>query len=522
MRPSSITLTSVVLFAALLGCTRDARAVRIAIVSLGDDAASDLVALSEAKLSKVATIQLVERAAINAALSEQSLAASGLMDASHAIALGKVVRADLLATVDVTESVGGRLRSIIVFDSASGVRLCDVALVAPGSEANADAIVDAVRDSAAKHVAAGHAKTICLLTVRNADLAPSDAGVPDAIGVLLERALIRSPQIAMLERERLVQITRERALTGAGNALIPSIVTLEMDLAHDGTVGGEDVEATASLYDLKRQLIDQVKVKGRKSAAAALAEAIAKKLIEKLSVAKPSPQTAAGDADGVRLEAARFSREATFRLSYHDMREAVVAADAAHALNPSEPHYQLQLATALIGYGRAVAKDAENPGGFSLNAGKYPDLGPALKILKRASEEMAVGGDQPGGPSELAPAAKVWEDFFFALHQDWRGSLRKQVGGEPFNPEYFRFTDQQIVDLKEVCEAYRTYMHKYEEPAFRAAVKDPQSFLVYTALIIRLLGDECHLFAHNSNEFTSQVAQYVPIWAKMAGCVGSA
>src|SRR6185369_1173161 len=128
---------------------------------------------------------------------------AGLVDAEHAVAAGKLMRVEMFAFVQSLDDENPPV--LTVFDAFNGARLVDVDLpaAAGGGEAQADAIAAGVDRARSKLVAPLHAKTICLLAVRNADLPRKSDGMCSAVAMLLERRLLDSNDVRLLERKRL-------------------------------------------------------------------------------------------------------------------------------------------------------------------------------------------------------------------------------------------------------------------------------------------------------------------------------
>ncbi len=512
---------SKVVSAALIVCCLStavlAHATRVAVVFRGDSRAGEICALTGVQLSSTAGIELVERQNLDKILAEQTLAGSGEIDAATAIQIGKLARADVLASIEADSTDKHVSASLVIFDTVSGVRLCDVALTDDEVEAQANASVSAIRNALQKRAGGAKARTVCLLTVRNVDLPAAERGVCDGIGALLERSMIDSPQITLLERERLEQVNRERAVStdsGETSPLLASVVTLEMDVARSGAATDKGIQATASLYDLNRRPLGQASAVGDIAHLRQLAASLADAVLARLAVAPIAADPRASDLR-VQQEAMRFCRESHFRATHSDWAEAAVAAEAAHALDPNEPRYEVELASALIMQGVALAEAEENR---ARRAGTAPpELGPALRILRRGADELGIAGSSAGAPRELAPAVEQLENFLAGLHRGADDRGRRTPDNQPYAADRYSFNDEQVEDLQAILREYRAYSDDIEEPAVRAAVKDNETFLAYTRLLDRILGDECHLFARTSNDFTGEIARRFPAWATLAG-----
>lgn len=505
------------LIACLLAATPYASATRVAIVSRGDPRAGEIGALTDVQLTTTAGIELVERENLDKILAEHTLAGSGEIDGATAIQIGRLARADVLASIVVDSADKHASASLILFDTVSGVRLCDATLNGDEVEAQANACVSAIQNALQKRSAGAKARTVCLLTVRNVDLPAAERGVCGGIGALLQRLMLDSPQITLLERERLEEVSRERALSiGAGETppLLASVVTLEMDVARSGTAANKTIQATVILYDLNRRLLGQASAVGDTAHLERLAAKLADAVLAQLALAPIAADAGASDLR-VKQEAMRFGRESHFRAMHSDWAEAAVAADAAYALDPNEPRYEVELASALIRQATAMAEAEENRARRTGTA--PPQFGPALQILRRGADELGIAGSSAGAPPELLPAVRQLENFLAGLHRGADDRGRRSLENQPYAADRYSFTDDQLEDLQAILRDYRAYTNDIEEPAVRAAVKDNETFLTYTLLLDRILGDECHLFARTSNDFTGEIARRFPAWATLAG-----
>ncbi len=213
-------------------------ATRVALVS-GDrrDGAADAVDLALTKLGADERFVMLERDEIRRVLEEQKLTASGLVDATQVIAIGKLLTTDLFAVVEAGpgDGAGGgddTAAGLIVFDARSGVRYWDAALPNSGQdlEVTTQAILSAIGQAADKRSRQQTGlHTVGFVTVRNADLPRSEDGLCEAVGFLAERGLPRSPDVAVLERRRLEHVNAERSLPAAEEPadLVASLSTIE-------------------------------------------------------------------------------------------------------------------------------------------------------------------------------------------------------------------------------------------------------------------------------------------------------
>jgi hypothetical protein len=328
---------------------------RVALVSDSSDAqVANVLDLATVKLGREKEIELVDRAAIARVLAEQNLSFSGAVDPNSVVSVGKLLSVDLFAVIDSvtqTNAASGKASrtaaGLVVFDARTGARLWDATLAADGVEKLAEAIADGVRAAQHKQAAAG-LPTICLMSVRNADLPRSLDGWCDSVGLLLERRLTAALGCVVLERERLDQVNRERSLpTGAGQQqqLLASLVLLELECSRGPD--GKGLSASARLTDNSGKLLDAFAVTNQNANADELATALYQKISEVMKL-KPGSTT----EDRVK-ESDRFWQTAGFFLSHGDSQHGIQDLEAALALNPENNGLRKNLAGTLVGYAGA-------------------------------------------------------------------------------------------------------------------------------------------------------------------------
>jgi hypothetical protein len=333
------------LWLALWGCLAAARAhaeTRVALVSTcGGEAGQNVLALAEAKLSAEKDIALVERHEVERVLDEQKLTRCGLSDSAQALAVGKLLGVQVFITLETFPGSQETL-GLVIFDARSGAKLWDAALPAGGVDKTAEGIVTAVHEACEKRLRpTTKLRTICLLSVRNAELPRAMDSFCESVGQLLERGLLGSASLTVLERERLEQINRERLLptNEVTNDLLPSLTLLELELSRGSESNG--VKATVFLSDASGASLGKVKAIGSIERAADLVEALLQGLTKSLKAA-PS----ARGVDRPR-EAQRFQQEANFFIEHMQFAKGLQAVEAAHALNPTNEVLRVLLADAL-------------------------------------------------------------------------------------------------------------------------------------------------------------------------------
>jgi hypothetical protein len=283
--------------------------------------------LVQAELSSEKRLQLLERRQIEKALKEQAVSLSGLVDASTAVRAGQILGADLFGVLesDDKEAVG-----LVVYDAATGVTLADVSLPTGEAAARAAAVADAVRAALKKRdLGPDGLKLVGVLSVRNADLPRAKDDLCRSLATVLERELVNSPGVVVLERKRLELLNRERKLTkDAGTErLLGSLFTLELEFSQ--VRDGPGIRVSAWLRNGKGERLETIRLKGTEPNGGDLTGRLAVAVRQALRVAE---QSRAADR---RLEARRFAAEAALLWSFQETQSALEHVEAALALDPS-------------------------------------------------------------------------------------------------------------------------------------------------------------------------------------------
>lgn len=313
----------------------DPTAVRIALVTnCSNDVVRDTIALAEAQIAPNEDVALLERAAVDRLLDEHELALSGLADMATAIRVGKVLAVDLLGVLEGNPKATNQAAfGLVIFDARTGVRLCDEAMpVDP--EKGAGKIVDTLETAVAKYRSpAASKKTVSIVTVRNVDLPMDKDAVCEAVGRILERRLVRSPDVLVLERRLLEHVGRERAISAEApaNALLASVTMIELEIARAGKNG---LQATAILTSLGR-------TKRRIEVASERGETL--ELVDRLlgAVLREIHAAAAKRETDRSADARRMAAEAEYAWSTQRFHRAIVLVESAMALTPSDHRLRL-------------------------------------------------------------------------------------------------------------------------------------------------------------------------------------
>lgn len=268
-------------------------ATRVALVSTcGGNAGEKVLALAEVKLSAEEKFALLERGEVERVLQEQKLLLCGISQGGQALTVGRLLGAEVFASLEAVPG-GEEALGIVVFDASSGVRLGDTVLPAGTVVEVADSVVAAVRAACEKRQGAKTAvRTVCLLSVRNADLPRELDSLCESVGRLLERRLLRSASLSLLERQRLEEVNRERKLPARAPSpdVLTSLTIVELDIGRSSEGGG--LRATASITDKAGQELAKVSAVVGQQNAVELADALLPRVLKTLDAA---PVSASGD-----------------------------------------------------------------------------------------------------------------------------------------------------------------------------------------------------------------------------------
>ena len=332
--------------------------VRLAIVPGGEVSrySGELLALSEAKLFALKTVELLERTEIDKVLAEQKL--SGMFDAKNAVELGRILKTDIFAVLETT--------SIVIFDAKTGLRFVDETLpdetLPEKLEAAAEMVAKAVMTAAEKRqkLTDGSLVTFGVLEVRNADFPVDRDAWCRAVAGMLERSLLHRGG-AVLERSRLQHVNKERQLTGdTTNVLLSSMKLIDLEFTRGekeksfkmtARIGTETFHAESPI-DKPLDTVNQ----------------LAGLLLGSKDVTETSR----------KAEAARFARESRFFGESSLWSDALEKIEVAVALDPENTLIQRQFFRILES--RAMALLSKARGNF-----KYDN---SLKLLRIDADTM--------------------------------------------------------------------------------------------------------------------------------------
>lgn len=459
-------------------------ATRVALVSTcGGDSGRNVLALAEARLSARPEIVLVERKEVERILSEQKLVRCGMSDAEQAVAVGRLLGVEVFATLETFPGSHEAL-GLIAFDASSGVKLWDAPLAEGDLVAAAESVATAVDGAIDKRrrMPAG-VVTLCVLSVRNADLPRELDSFCESVGLLLERQLLSSPGIAVLERRRLEQVNKERVLPLAKSPgeLFPSLIVVDMEVSR--STEAKTILATALLSDSASKTKATVVGRAAERDALALAQALAKNIAAKLSVA------GTGIVGDRGREAERFEQEAKFLNDQGDLPAALRSIEAAAALDPESDAIRVRLAELLARHAGELLKDGVRDANHALDVGLR-----ALELATEVRFHAPVNRKEFFGPERYLVGHGFWDRL-----APWFGQLDAEA-------------QRKLLKFQEQVRDFQVHIAAQEG---RARIKDWWDFGFYTEWLYSVLYG-LDQYEPTSEAWTTDTIHLVSEWLKDA------
>ena len=325
------------------------------------------------------------------------------------------------------------LLSLIAFDAATGLRLWDEALPGDTLDESVAAAVSGARQAVRKqqrNLAVGDLnqqrgpveplKLVSLVGARNAELPRSFDSLCDSVSSLLERRLVSSANIGVLERSHLKHLNEEQALIGEATAARVLAATVLIDLQFEKA--GRSLRVKALLTDANGREVGTVSVDERELDAKTI-QLLADRVLVALHAApvrdnETTPKEAASDealAAQRSRESDRFYREARLMQSFKHPDRALRSAESAVLLDPRPDRRALlarllfEEATRELGPAYAAARPPSDISPFE-NIFERPPVPIANDLLRRAASlggraldlvlefKPVIGEESPDGP----------------------------------------------------------------------------------------------------------------------------
>ena len=168
-----------------------------------------------------------------------------------------------------------------------------------------------------------------MLTVRNADLPQRNDSNCQALAAILERELVNSSNISLLERKRLKTLLDERANApqAKNTPLLASLFSLSLEFSRADN--GDAIQMVATLSDGNGKSLRTFRTKSQDEYGAWVVTPLADSIRKYLKAAK-LPQVV-----NAKLESQQFFTEAELLYSFRQPEESCVAPDTAIALDPN-------------------------------------------------------------------------------------------------------------------------------------------------------------------------------------------
>ncbi len=314
-------------------------------------------------------------------------------------------------------------------------------------------------------------RTVCVLSVRNADLPSAQDSLGHTIEFLLERQLLGSPKLAMLERKRLDLVNKEKTLPTEAKhkELLASLVVIDVEISRGE--GGKGIRATAYLTDNQGKQLGKVQVEEAEPQAASLAQKLQTALWKYWQADPPAKAANPG------RESARFHMEGKRLYSQKDFPSATHALDAAFALAPSQPQVQVDLTRCLgdRGYFILVPNtrlELDKNGKLQVPADKLKDALHAwlrfVDLRRQAAEKLPR--------KSFASLQQHSVQYRFLLNVNL-GSTLKLVAPESFDQEAAQLRDQF---LEQYLRMHRVELDLFGEVAQQESSTTPSPFQTFT------------------------------------------
>jgi hypothetical protein len=243
----------VVILIALCSAAALAAPQRWALISTDAVSKTALPDLLTAELSRAADIQLVERDQLAAALKEQEVATLLGAEGKERLALGKLLKADVLAILS-TETQGEKtVLTVCLADTKTGARLAFQRLPFAASDVmKATGEISALINQMRSRFAGGLKMLVGVPHFLSKDLSHDNDHLQAAFAALLENALYRSPGVAVLEIEEAQWVRRELEIAGERVVARPAVLFVECEYETEREVaaaGGFRVRLRGTITD---------------------------------------------------------------------------------------------------------------------------------------------------------------------------------------------------------------------------------------------------------------------------------
>jgi hypothetical protein len=343
----------ILFFVLLVNCFNIILAVESKIAIVGDSPQADKVAaLVLTKLSAKDNIVILERGEIDKLLKEQKLSRSG-MTAAQLAGFARIAHVDISAVIN-SAKYGEKnvVSSLLVFDAKSGFKLRDIRLegklednVKTTSQA-VEAILAQLRDSQKLNY-------VAVLSVRNAGVPSKYKYKLENIAEEVQRRLVASPKVAVLERSRLGLVNKERKLNGKQYHLLSSAYLLDFEFSQGSSANIVNLKLYIMSTDgkvlKKYEYLNCLKTPDK---TVSLLLKNINVLLKNISITTEIPSN--------KQEAIRYFTEYSFYKQLKKYETAKNKLESAIALAPNNIKYLVEYQTAIVNaaaHGRRVSRE---------------------------------------------------------------------------------------------------------------------------------------------------------------------
>lgn len=328
---------------------------RLVLWPSGAEKARTATDLMHAQFSADDGLVLLDRSNVAKVLQEHSLALAGNLSGDQAVQAGKLLQCDIFAELSIGKHTGNagtniqaavppvleEVAMISAFDSVTGVKLCEKTLASGSSTEQlmeeARMVLDAGIRKWQRSLAGEGCKTISFASARDVDLPDDQKGIPNELRLFIERMLIASSDLAVLERRRLGYVNQEAGLTpDMRDRLKASVVLLDLDVSKAPEKGRIGIKALMS--DVSGKTMASVSVEGEPGRVAQLAADLCGKIGAVLKVSMPSddPDMLGRESDRLFAESAFYRKTGKEAQSKECVDAALALARGAQILGPED------------------------------------------------------------------------------------------------------------------------------------------------------------------------------------------
>jgi hypothetical protein len=223
---------------------------RLAILASGGNQAQAIVDLVEVSLSGKNDIEVIDRDQVDKVLAEHRLQSKNMVSFDDRLSTARLLGCDVFAELRGFAEKEQRALVLRALDARSGARLIDVSIdLSLSLEGQVQSVAVAIGDALQKvrNGEEGKGIPVSIGEIREVGLPVEYRHLPGTLRPLLERYLLMSRTISVLERERLGLLNREAEIAeDTRSQLLGSAVVIDVDVSLSAAGG---VRMRASMSD---------------------------------------------------------------------------------------------------------------------------------------------------------------------------------------------------------------------------------------------------------------------------------